>query len=64
MGTSRPSEVVYRGEVLIADWDLDQAAALERRLEEFIDLAEGEELHVSMPEGDRLEVRKLREDPL
>lgn len=54
------SPVVYEGEVLIAEFDPERLDDLNERLEEFVDLAEGEELHVS-PRGDgALEVQKLK----
>lgn len=61
MGSSLPSEVVYEGEVLIANFDAENLAELEERLQDFIDLEDGEELYVSMTGGERIEVRKLRE---
>jgi len=61
MGSSRQSKVVYEGEVLIADFEMDDLEELENELSEFINLEEGEELFVSGEPGGRLEVRKLRE---
>lgn len=61
MGSSSPSEVVYEGEVLIANFDVENLDELEERLQDFIDLEPDEELHVSIPGGERIEVQKLRE---
>lgn len=55
-----PSEVVYGGEVLHIDFNPESMADLEAALAEFIELDEGEELHVS-PRGDgALVVQKLK----
>lgn len=59
--TTSPSEVVYEGEVIIADFDPADLERLDEMLEDFVDLDPGEDLYVSIPDGERLEVRKLRE---
>lgn len=61
MGSSPPSSVVYEGEVIIADFDPEALADLEETLEPFVDVEPDEELVASLTDGDRLEVRKIRE---
>lgn len=55
------SKPVYFGDVLITEFDTEDLEALNAELEEMVDVEEGEELYVSLPSGERLEVRKLRE---
>lgn len=61
MTTSSSSEVVYEGEVIITEFDTERLEELDAVLRDFVELEEGEDLYVSLPGGDRLEVRKLRE---
>lgn len=61
MGNSKPSSVVYQGEVLIADFDPENLDDLEEELAEFVELDPDEELFVSVSGGDTIEVRKLRD---
>jgi hypothetical protein len=61
MTSTSPSEIVYEGELVIADFDPEKLEALSAELEDFVELEEGEELVVSLPGGERLEVAKLRE---
>lgn len=61
MADEQSSRALYEGEVLITEFDVDDLAELEDLLEEFVVVEEGEELYVSIPGGDRLEVRKLRD---
>lgn len=57
---SRSSKVVYEGEVLITEFDLEDFPRLEAELADFIDLDEGEELHASIDPDGAMTVRKLR----
>jgi len=61
MTSTSPSEIVYEGDLVIADFDPEKLEALSAELEDFVELEEGEELVVSLPGGERLEVAKLRE---
>lgn len=62
MGSSRQSEVVYKGDVVITDFDPDDLSRLNEILADITDIEEGEDLYVSIPGGERIEVAKLRED--
>jgi hypothetical protein len=61
MTSTSPSEIVYEGELVIADFDPEKLEALSAELEDFVELEDGEQLVVSLPGGERLEVAKLRE---
>jgi hypothetical protein len=61
MTSTSPSEIVYEGELVIADFDPEKLKALSAELEDFVELKDGEQLVVSLPGGERLEVAKLRE---
>lgn len=62
MASERRSRAVYRGETLITEFDVDELDDLEALLDDFVDLDPGEDLYVSLSNGERLEVRKLREE--
>jgi len=61
MTSTSPSEIVYEGDLVIADFDPEKLEALSAELEDFVELEDGEQLVVSLPGGERLEVAKLRE---
>lgn len=57
--SSPSSKVVYEGEVLITEFDLEDFPRLEAELADFVDLDEGEELYASIDPDGAVEVRKL-----
>lgn len=59
MGSSPLSEVVYEGDVIIAEFNPDNLEQLERELREKLDVGPDEMLYVTMPDDSRIEVKTL-----
>lgn len=61
MASSPPSNPTWVGEILIAEFDVEDLEDLERQFEQFIELDEGEQLVVRGPGDDRVEVMVLED---
>lgn len=61
MGNTSPSNPVYEGELIVTEFDAESLDDLDEILEDFVELEDAEDLYVSLPDGERLEIAKLRE---